>query len=113
MACTCIVLYQIPRDPIVRYTTSTHSHRHSHADSGEPQLPWDTVTEVKLLYNQMQHLAANTEEPKLPQDGQSALSLLVEGFIVTSPLQSVVQVNTEVFILLHHLNLFSHDGNSV
>ncbi|MEQ2219876.1 hypothetical protein XENOCAPTIV_026638 [Xenoophorus captivus] len=61
----------------------------------------------------MQHLAANTKGPKLSQEVQSALSLLVDGFTVASPLQSVVQVNTEIFILLHHLHFFSHDGNSV
>ncbi|MED6243581.1 hypothetical protein ATANTOWER_022838 [Ataeniobius toweri] len=61
----------------------------------------------------MQHLASNSEGPRPPQQVQSALSLLVDGFKVASPLQSVVQVNTEVFILLHHLQFFSHDGNRV
>ncbi|MEQ2300545.1 hypothetical protein AMECASPLE_026803 [Ameca splendens] len=65
------------------------------------------------LIEDMQHLSANTEGPKLLQEVQSALSLLVDGFTVATPLQSVVQVNTEVFILLHHLHFFSHDGNSI
>ncbi|MEQ2296727.1 hypothetical protein AMECASPLE_027507 [Ameca splendens] len=60
----------------------------------------------------MQHIAGNTEGPQLPQEVQSGLSFHVDGFTVASLLQSVVQVNTEVFILLHHLH-FSHDGNSV
>ncbi|MED6249671.1 hypothetical protein ATANTOWER_017866, partial [Ataeniobius toweri] len=58
------------------------------------------------------HLAANTEGPKLPQEVRCALFLLIDGFTVASPLQSV-QVNTEILILLHHLNFMSYDGNSV
>ncbi|MED6245820.1 hypothetical protein ATANTOWER_008647 [Ataeniobius toweri] len=42
------------------------------------------------LMEDMQHLVGNTEGPKLPQEVQSALSLLVDGFTVASPLQSVV-----------------------
>ncbi|MEQ2281691.1 hypothetical protein AMECASPLE_033024 [Ameca splendens] len=38
------------------------------------------------LVEDLQHLAANTEGPKLPQEVQSALSLLVDGFTVASPL---------------------------
>ncbi|MEQ2303008.1 hypothetical protein AMECASPLE_012400 [Ameca splendens] len=72
----------------------------------------DHIFHNRLIEN-MQHLAANTERPKHPQEVQSALSLLVDGFRVASPVQFVVQVNTEVFILLHHLHFFSHDGNSI
>ncbi|MEQ2252035.1 hypothetical protein ILYODFUR_017480 [Ilyodon furcidens] len=65
------------------------------------------------LIEDMQHLAANTERPQLPQEVQNVLSLLVDGFTVAPPLQSVVQVNTKVFILLHHLHFSSHYGNSL
>ncbi|MEQ2252161.1 hypothetical protein ILYODFUR_018872, partial [Ilyodon furcidens] len=49
------------------------------------------------LLEDMQHLSANTKllGPKLHQEVQCALSLLLGGFTVASPLQSVVQVNTE------------------
>ena len=57
----------------------------------------------------MQHL---TEGPKIAQEVQSALSLLIDSTSVASPVQSVVQVNTEVFTL-HHLRFFSNDGNTV
>ncbi|MEQ2254064.1 hypothetical protein ILYODFUR_039070, partial [Ilyodon furcidens] len=57
------------------------------------------------LKKDMQHLAGNIERPELHQEVQSAVSLLVDGF-TASPLQSVFQMNTEVFILLHHLHLF-------
>ncbi|MED6287778.1 hypothetical protein CHARACLAT_019686 [Characodon lateralis] len=69
------------------------------------------LTLHKRPIEDMQHLAANTKGPKL-QEVQSALSLDGDGFIVASPLQSVVQVNSKVFIL-HDRHFFSHDGNSV
>ncbi|MEQ2256558.1 hypothetical protein ILYODFUR_025383 [Ilyodon furcidens] len=69
---------------------------------------------MKRLIEDMQHLhifytyiflhPANVAGCKLPQEEHSALSLLVDSFTVASPLSSVVQVNTEVFILLHHLH---------
>ncbi|MED6240122.1 hypothetical protein ATANTOWER_016364 [Ataeniobius toweri] len=79
--------------------------------------PADDRRRDHTLHNRLikdkQYLSGNTEGPKLPQEVQSALFLLLDGYTVASPLQSVVQVNTEVFILLHHLHFFSHDGNSV
>ncbi|MEQ2305269.1 hypothetical protein AMECASPLE_036060 [Ameca splendens] len=60
------------------------------------------------LIEDMQHLAANTEGPKLPQEVQSALCLLVDAFTVAPPHRSVVQVNTDILILFHHLH-FSCD----
>ncbi|MED6257163.1 hypothetical protein ATANTOWER_013120 [Ataeniobius toweri] len=41
---------------------------------------------------------------------KSALSL-VDGFTVASPLRSVVKVNTEIFVVPHHLHFFYHDGS--
>ena len=61
----------------------------------------------------MQHLAAHIEGPKLPQEVESALSLPVDSLSVTFPVQSVVKVNTQVSVALHHLHLFSQDGNGV
>ncbi|MED6239531.1 hypothetical protein ATANTOWER_007665 [Ataeniobius toweri] len=66
-----------------------------------PQQMADTLH--NRLIEDMQHLAANIEGPKLPQV-QSALSLLVDTFTVASPPHSDVQMNTEVFIFLHHLH---------
>ncbi|MEQ2309351.1 hypothetical protein AMECASPLE_037719 [Ameca splendens] len=76
------------------------------------QMMAEEFTLHNRLIEDMQHLAANTERPNLPQEVQSALSLLVDGFTVASPFQSVVQVNTDIFILLHHLHFFSHNGNT-
>ena len=61
----------------------------------------------------MQHLAAHIEEPKLPQEVQSALPLPVDRLSVTFPGQSVVKVITQASVALHHLHLFSQDGNGV
>lgn len=49
----------------------------------------------------------NLEGSKLPQEVQSALTLLVGGFTFQSPVQSVVQVDAEVFILLISFVLFT------
>ena len=59
----------------------------------------------------MQHLAENTERTKLAQREQLPLSILVESQRVSSPVQSVVQGNTQVSAVLHPLHLFSRDGN--
>ena len=59
----------------------------------------------------MHRPAANTDGPKLPQEVKSALSL-INSISVVSPVQCVVQVNTAVFVLHHHLHFFSHDGNT-
>ncbi|MEQ2301645.1 hypothetical protein AMECASPLE_038239 [Ameca splendens] len=61
----------------------------------------------------MQHLAANNKGLELSQEVQSALYLFVDSFTDASPSQPVVQVNTEIFILLHDLHFFSHDGYNV
>ena len=61
----------------------------------------------------MKHPAANTEGSKLPPEVKSALFLLLNSISVASPVQSAVQINTEVFLLLLHLHFFSHDGNIV
>ncbi|MEQ2221619.1 hypothetical protein ILYODFUR_017651 [Ilyodon furcidens] len=58
------------------------------------QMMAEEITLSNRLIEDRQRLAANTEGPKLPQEVQSALSLLLDGFTVASPLQSVVQVNT-------------------
>ncbi|KAK5620253.1 hypothetical protein CRENBAI_026550 [Crenichthys baileyi] len=71
------------------------------------QVMAEEITLSTTLIEDMQHLAANTERPKPPQKVQSALSLLVDGFAAASSLQSVVQVNDEIFLLLHHLHFFS------
>ena len=65
------------------------------------------------LVKDMQHLATHIEGPTLPQEVESALSLPVDSLSVTFPVQSVVKVNTQVSIVLHHLHLFSQDGNGV
>lgn len=59
----------------------------------------------------MQHIAAHIERPQLPEEVESALSLPVDSLSVTFPIQSVVKVNAQVFVALHHLHLFSLDGN--
>ena len=51
--------------------------------------------------------------PRLTQEVESALSLPVDSLSVTFPVQSVVKVNTQVSVALHHLHLFSQDGNGV
>ena len=56
----------------------------------------------------MQHLAANTKGPKLPQEVQFTL-FLVDSICVASPVQFVVQLNTEVFAFL----FLSDNGNTV
>ena len=53
-------------------------------------------------------LLETLKEPQLPQEAKSALSLPVDSIS-----QSVVQVNTGIFMLLHHLHFFFHDGNAV
>ncbi|MED6238070.1 hypothetical protein ATANTOWER_007525 [Ataeniobius toweri] len=58
------------------------------------QMMAEEITLSNRLIEERQRLAANTEGPKPPQEVQSALSLLLDGFTVASPLQSVVQVNT-------------------
>ena len=49
--------------------------------------------------------------PWLPQEVQSALSLLVESFSVAFPFHVVVQVNTQVSVVLHYFHLFSQETN--
>ena len=61
------------------------------------------------LVKDMQHLAAHIKGPKLPQEVESALSLPVDSLSIALPVQSVVKV----YVALHHLYLFSHDGNGV
>ncbi|MEQ2294024.1 hypothetical protein AMECASPLE_039598 [Ameca splendens] len=65
------------------------------------------------IIEDLQHLAANTEGPRPPKQVQSALSLLLDGFTVASPLQSVVQVNTEVFKLPPESSGVSDKANHV
>ena len=60
----------------------------------------------------MQHLGADTEGPKLPQEAKFVLSLLVDNLGVAFHVQSVVQVDTQVSVVLHHLHLFAQDGDS-
>ena len=63
---------------------------------------WDCTLHNRLIEDLQNH-AANTEGLKLPEEVKSVLS--------PSPVRSVVQLNTEVFILLHHLRFFPHDVN--
>ncbi|MEQ2253580.1 hypothetical protein ILYODFUR_033630 [Ilyodon furcidens] len=62
--------------------------------------PADDSRRYSTIHNKpvkdMKNLVANTEGPKLPQEVQSALSILVYSFTVASPVQSIVQVNTEI-----------------
>lgn len=53
---------------------------------------------------EMQRTAAHTERSKLPEEGQSALSLRVVSLTVTSTVHSVVHVNAQVSVVLHHLH---------
>ena len=57
--------------------------------------------------------AAHTEGLKVPQVVQSSLSHLVDMLSVAVPVQFVIQVNSQVSVVLHHLHVFSQDRNSI
>ena len=52
------------------------------------------------LVKDMQHLASHIEGPKLPHEVESALSLPVDILSVTFPVQSAVQINTQISVVL-------------
>lgn len=59
----------------------------------------------------IQRLAADAEGSELPQEVEPAVVLLKNSFCVSFPVESVLQVNTQVSVILHHLYLFSLNGN--
>ncbi len=65
------------------------------------------------LVEQHQEAAADGEGAVSPEEVQSALCLLIQSHCVVLPVQSVADVDTEVFVGDHHLHLLPMDGNGV
>ena len=60
----------------------------------------DRIALSTRLIEDMQHLTSNTEGPKLPEEVKTVLSLLMNSisfYKKSSPVQSVVQVNTNIY----------------
>ena len=61
------------------------------------------------LIKDLQHSVAHVKGSQLPQEVKSAHSLLVDSFSVRSPVQSVVDSNTKVLLILHRLHILSQN----
>jgi len=69
--------------------------------------PYDGYKENHRLKEGMKHLAANIEGPKLLQKVEFALSFVVHSLSVEFLVQSVIKMNIQVSVFLHHPPPFS------
>jgi len=71
------------------------------------------VKQIALSTTDFQKICNNLVQTlKFPSDVQSVMSHFEDSLAVASPVQSVVQVNSQLYVFLNHLRLFSWDGRS-